>query len=481
MDEIFGFFPPTANPPSKQPMLTLLKQARAYGLGVVLATQNPVDLDYKGLANTGTWLIGRLQTDRDKARVLDGLEGAAQGVGEGFARSEIDRLLSGLGKRVFLMHNVHRGNPVLFQSRWALSFLRGPLTMNQIKLLTGPVSLPPLSVSKPSVFKDTANCNRVDTIDSAPAVADATLSSSIVSRSAPPLGIEEIFLRPRHPGASSIHYRPLIFAQVRLHFVDARSKTDCWQTIQFMHPAVESGEELDWNQADQSMTDLAAFDRQPLAGAQFAEVPDANMRPAHIKTWGKTLTSHIYQEITLDLKTCPKLKLSSKPEEPEGDFKARIAFVLREKRDEEVEKMRKKYSTRLTSLQEQVRKAEIRVGTSKDQYGQQKISTAISFGATLLGALLGRKVVSAGTLGRATTTRRGGARATAKKRDIEEASASLAVLISRHEALEAELETELQRIQGEYDINQVRIETIHIRPRKTDISVTTIGLAWMPK
>jgi hypothetical protein len=480
MDEIFGFFPPTANPPSKPPMLTLLKQARAYGLGVVLATQNPVDLDYKGLANTGTWLIGRLQTDRDKARVLDGLEGAAQGLGEGFTRSEIDSLLSGLGKRVFLMHNVHQGNPVLFQSRWALSFLRGPLTMSQIKLLTGPVAPPPLSDGKPSVFKETANSNRVGTIDSAHAEADATSPSLPASRSALPPGVEEFFLRPRHPSPSSIYYRPLIFAQVRLHFVDARSKTDCWQTVQFMHPAVEYGKEFDWHQADKSMTDLAAFDRQPLAGAQFAEVPNASVRPAHIRTWTKNLVAHIYQEITLELKTCSRLKLISKPEESEGDFRARIAVVLREKRDEEIEKMRKKFAARLTSLQEQVRKAEIRVNKSKDQYGQEKISTAISFGATLLGALLGRKAVSVGTLGRAATTMRGGTRAAAKKRNIEEASESLAVLMRRYEALEAELETGLQRIQEEYDSNQAHIATIHIRPRKADISVTTIGLAWMP-
>ncbi len=474
MDEIFGYFPPTANPPSKQPMLTLLKQARAYGLGVVLATQNPVDLDYKGLANTGTWLIGRLQTDRDKARVLDGLESATQGAGEGFARAEIDRLLSGLGKRVFLMHNVHRGTPVLFQSRWALSFLRGPLTMNQIKLLTGSAAPPPPVVAQPAVFRDTANRNRVDISEPAPAAVAANLSRPML-----PSGVEEIFLRPRQPGAAEIHYSPLIFAEARLHFVNAGAKTDCWQTVQFMHPAVEHSEEFDWNQADQSLTELAAFDRQPLADAQFAAVPDS-VSPASIKVWGKMLATHIYQEITLDLLTCPELKLSSKPEESEGDFKARIAVVLREKRDEDVEKMRKRYATRLTSLQEQVRRAEVRVDKSKDQYGQQKMTTAISFGATLLGALLGRKAVSAGTLGRATTTMRGGARTAAKKRDIDDASESLAVLIGRYEALEAELEGELERIQGEYDIDQARIETIHIRPRKTDISVTTIGLAWMP-
>ena len=138
MDEIAGYFPPTAMPPSKRPMLTLLKQARAFGLGVVLATQNPVDLDYKGLSNCGTWFIGRLQTERDKLRVLDGLEGAAAGAGRGFERAQLDRVLSGLGSRVFLMNNVHEDGPVTFQSRWALSYLRGPLTRDQIRGLMDP-------------------------------------------------------------------------------------------------------------------------------------------------------------------------------------------------------------------------------------------------------------------------------------------------------------------------------------------------------
>jgi hypothetical protein len=135
MDEVFGYFPPVANPPSKLPMLTLLKQARAYGLGVVLATQNPVDLDYKGLSNAGTWLLGRLQTERDKARVLEGLEGASGAAGAHFDRQKMEATLAGLGNRVFLMNNVHEDEPVLFQSRWALSYLRGPLTKVQIQSL----------------------------------------------------------------------------------------------------------------------------------------------------------------------------------------------------------------------------------------------------------------------------------------------------------------------------------------------------------
>src|SRR3954467_12338000 len=132
MDEIAGYFPPVANPPSKAPLLTLLKQARAFGIGIVLATQNTVDLDYKGLSNIGTWFLGRLQTERDKARVLDGLEGASAG---SFDRAAVDRILSALQKRVFLLHNVHDDNLVTFQTRWTLSYLRGPLSKEQVRSL----------------------------------------------------------------------------------------------------------------------------------------------------------------------------------------------------------------------------------------------------------------------------------------------------------------------------------------------------------
>ncbi|MCA9477055.1 MAG: ATP-binding protein, partial [Nitrospira sp.] len=149
MDEVFGFFPPVKNPPSKAPMLTMLKQARAFGLGVVLATQNPVDLDYKGLGNTGTWFIGRLQTERDMARVLDGLEGAAATSAGGFDRKRMEQILSGLGNRIFLLNNVHDDGPEIFETRWALSYLRGPLTRTQIKTLMDPIKTGGLAEASP--------------------------------------------------------------------------------------------------------------------------------------------------------------------------------------------------------------------------------------------------------------------------------------------------------------------------------------------
>lgn len=480
MDEIFGYFPPTANPPSKLPMLTLLKQARAFGLGVVLATQNPVDLDYKGLANTGTWLIGRLQTDRDKARVLDGLESAAQGSGLGFSRAEMDELLSGLGNRVFLLHNVHEPHPVLFQTRWALTYLRGPLTLAQIKTLT-PTTTTDVAAATRAVAGAPAASSPVSSSEAAPPpVSPPPAAAATSSRPAPAPGIDEFFLRTRQGGGAGIRYEPVIYAKARLHFVDAKSKTDCWETAEFMHPAVDRADDLDWRQADMSMSSPADSDRSPLEGAAFSSLPDAATSPANFKLWAKMLESHIYQETTLKLLTCSQTGMTSKAGESEGDFKARIQHALREERDREVEKLRKAYAAKLLRLQDQIRRAEEKVEKEKDQYSHQKMSTAISFGATILGAFLGRGAASVGTMGRAASTMRGAGRASKEKKDIDFANESLSVLQEKHAALQSELDGEIQRIQDSLSADNVEIVVTQVRPRKSDITVTAFGLGWRP-
>src|SRR5262249_17297212 len=139
-DEVFGYLPPhPANPPTKLPLMTLLKQARAFGVGVLLATQNPVDLDYKALSNAGTWFVGKLQTERDKARLVEGLQGVAAERGTLSDKNYLETVISALGNRVFLLHDVHRGQPILFRTRHALSFLRGPMTRDQIEELMRPL------------------------------------------------------------------------------------------------------------------------------------------------------------------------------------------------------------------------------------------------------------------------------------------------------------------------------------------------------
>src|SRR5690606_20202850 len=209
MDEVFGYFPPTANPPSKGPMLTLLKQARAYGLGCVLATQNPVDLDYKGLSNAGTWFLGRLQTERDKARVLEGLEGASAAQGSRFDRGRMEAILAGLGSRVFLMNNVHDDEPVVFQSRWALSYLRGPLTRAQIEVLMRDRQATSTTPGVTTVAKDAPSAG------GRPVLAPE---------------IPQIFLRPRKARASddALLYRPALLGNAKIHFSNSTHGIDHW-------------------------------------------------------------------------------------------------------------------------------------------------------------------------------------------------------------------------------------------------------------
>ena len=136
IDEMFGYFPPyPKNPPTKEPLLRLLKQARAFGIGMILATQNPGDLDYKGLSNAGTWFIGRLQTPNDRKKVMNGLESMAT-ADNGLNVNQVEDLISEVEPRVFLMHNIHNdGGPIMLHTRWAMSFLRGPLTRQQVRWL----------------------------------------------------------------------------------------------------------------------------------------------------------------------------------------------------------------------------------------------------------------------------------------------------------------------------------------------------------
>ncbi len=497
MDEIFGYFPPTANPPSKTPMLTLLKQARAYGFGVLLSTQNPVDLDYKGLANAGTWWIGRLQTERDKMRVLEGLEGAASAAGAGFDRGEMEKTLAGLGSRVFLMRNVHDDAPVIFSTRWVMSYMRGPMTLPQIRQA--------MSMSKPAgAPQDRAGArpdgaNRAGTVSAEqpaaatasahatvstppPASANAPLSAPSVEsgtvRPVLPPGIEEYFLRPANPSADIV-YRAGVAGSGRLHFVDAKAGVDTWVTRSFLAPLGEDGF-ADWEAASVLADPQTSFERNPGAGAAFSAVPSSALRKQSAGQWGKTLASHMYQNVALDLFACPELKLISSPGETEGDFTARLSQALRERRDAEVEKLKAKYASRLQTLTDRLRRAQERVEREKSQATQQKFSAALGAGATLLGALMGRRVISAGTVDRASTTMRRAGRIGKEQADVRRAGESLEELKLRLAELERQFEGEVEALRGRFDPAAVGVEKRHVRPRKSDIAIGTIGLCWTP-
>ncbi len=467
MDEIFGYFPPTANPPSKPPMLTLLKQARAYGLGIVLATQNPVDLDYKGLANTGTWLLGRLQTERDKNRVLEGLEGVLSD-GGGFDRAAMDRLLSGLGKRVFLMRNVHDDAPVVMQTRWALSYLRGPMTLAQIRSLSaarpGPDSPAPAAAPAP-----------------APGAVPAEAEAPPAERPVAPPAVAQFFRPPARPAPAGgpILYRPAVAGWARLHFVHAKSKTDCWRHVGVLAPP-PPGAELDWAAGERVDGLRDALEKDAREPARYASLPDGLARPRNWTRWEKEFRGHLYERVTLDLWLCPALPLMSEPGEEEGAFRVRAGQAVRERRDGEIEELRAKYGARLATLQDRIRRAEQKIEKEKGQVGQQMMQTAIAFGATLLGALVGRRGMSRGTVSRAATTMRSAGRIAREKGDVAHAEESLEALRDRRKAMERDTEEETERIRAAWQGVETGLEPLRIRPRKSDISVGGVALVWTP-
>ena len=349
MDEIFGYFPPTANPPSKVPMLTLLKQARGFGLGVVLATQNPVDLDYKGLSNAGTWFLGRLQTQRDKDRVLEGLEGASTAAGHAFDRRKMDEVLSGLGSRVFVMNNVHDDQPVLFQTRWTLSYLRGPLTREQIQSLMAPRKQaankekspdpgapPEVGVQGPSLPSERSVAPRLAKGDVRPVV---------------PPDVPEFFVprRASSRAGESLLYRPALLGVARLHYAEKKAGVDYWETLALVRRVDEEMPTEPWDESEPFDTGIPELDKSPEAGGRFGSLAGELARAKNYASWTKSLKGYLYRERTLRVWNCPVLKEWSRPSESEREFRLRLVQASREGRDQSFGKAASQVQTQVGS------------------------------------------------------------------------------------------------------------------------------------
>jgi hypothetical protein len=464
MDEIFGYFPPVMNPPSKAPLLTLLKQARAFGLGVVLSTQNPVDLDYKGLSNTGTWFIGRLQTERDKQRVLAGLEGAAAGTG--FERGRMEEVIAGLGERVFLLHNVHENEPVTFQTRWVMSYLRGPMTREQIKILTAErkdeiVTVPGKS-PLPATEAPAKTAGRFDSIASPPQG---------------PSGIETFYLAASGAGQGLVYY-PSVVGRMDVHFYNARYKVDSMETLAFLSELDDGPVALDWDNAVEFDPDT--LDTTPLSGAAYAALPATAKKPTVYRKWNKDLLRWVRQNRPLVLFRSKRFGMTSQLGESEGEFRGRLGQAVREKRDLEVEKLRKKYSSRFTTLKDRLMRAQQAVDREAEQAKSKKVQTAISFGTAILGAFLGRKTVSVGSASRVGTAMRSASQMQKEKMDVARARERAAAIETQLAELEMRMQEEIEKIEFSFDPEFEELEEISIKPKNTDITLEVFGLAWIP-
>ena len=448
MDEVFGFLPPVSEPPSKRPLLTLLKQARAYGFGLVLATQNPVDLDYKALSNCGTWFLGRLQTERDVARVVDGLEGASAAAGSALNRGEIERLLAGLRSRVFLLHNAHEESDVLFQTRWAMSYLRGPLTRKQIKLLS-----------------PAADPDAPDAVPNAGSTQGATAAKG--ARPVVAAGIDEAFLSDA-PGV----YRPHLLASVSLHYSLAAHGLDEWEEHLMLAPLER---DAPWESAELVSPEALEIDHDAPEEAQFVTPPSGSVGKARFRSYVKQIKSYLYQSRPKTLWRNKALKLESKPGESKAEFSARLQLARRERRDAAAERLREQFARKVKSMQDRIGRAEDKVDREQSQYDQQKLQTGISMGATVLGAIFGSR-----GMGRATTAARGAGRVAREREDVQRAEEDLRKLQDALRELEIEAEEEVRALDAELERETPELEEVIVRPKKADIQVTDLRLAWKP-
>jgi hypothetical protein len=463
MDEVFGYFPPGAMPPSKTPLLTLMKQARAFGLGVVLATQNPVDLDYKGLGNAGTWFIGRLQTERDKARVIEGLLGS--NAAGGLDKAQLEAAMSSLPQRTFLMRNVHDDAPVMLRTRWALSYLRGPLTTAEISRLNAA-----------QATSSNAAVTAATTTVAAPSAPTPRAPAPVAAqRPIVPAGVPEKFMAAA--GNQGVEYEPHVGARVRAHFVDARAGVDAWESWYYLAPLTARGPA--WDDAEVSSTDAIQLLDAPAANATFAEVPASALAAKAFAQHGKSLADHIYRTCSLSVMRCPELKLTSVPGGSESEFRAQIAQALREKRDAAVDALRAKYGAKLNTLADRARRAEQKLTREKAQASQQTMSSALSVGGSLLGALFGGGRRSS-MITKASSAARSVGRIGKERTDISHAEADLEALQQQHAALEAQLADEVAALEARFDASAIPVESAAIRARKSDTEVTDVALVWRP-
>ncbi|MBK7644036.1 MAG: DUF87 domain-containing protein [Planctomycetes bacterium] len=473
MDEIFGFFPPVANPPSKQPLLSLLKQARAYGLGVVLATQNPVDLDYKGLSNCGTWFLGRLQTERDKQRVLEGLEGAAAQAGSGFDRARMEETLAGLGKRVFLMNNVHDSQPVVFETRWTLSYLAGPMARNQIKLLMDPRRGAPNA---------TAPAPTATAAAAAPERNRVASPAAAAGRPALPPEVTQRFLPTRVAPApnAKLVYLPALFASTSVWFQDAKLELSSEQKADVILELEPAAVALDWNQASRAGVIAEDLELEPRPDAEFGELPAAASKPKSYDAWSKALVETLFRGLELSLWKSPSLELVSRADEDERAFRIRLQQAAREERDRAAEKLRSKYAPKRAVLDERLRRAEQQLEKERAEASEAKVSSFLSIGASLLGAFTGRKTLSAAKVSRVATGARAVGRSAKQGADVGRAEENIAALGRQLDELEQAFRDELTGLEHVYDPLRESLERLRVRPKKTNIAVRTLVLAWMP-
>lgn len=457
MDELFGYLPPTANPPSKQPFLTLLKQARAYGLGLILSTQNPVDLDYKALSNAGTWFIGRLQTQRDKERLLAGLEGLSSS--EPFDRRKTEQLIAGLGQRIFYLHSVHDSQPLIFSTRWVLSYLAGPLTRDQI------ASLP-----KPTMSSKHSDVQQIEK----PSVTTSSAPQPMLSNQIP-----QVFL-PSTSTNANIVYQPYALGVVEVFYQSAKHKVATTKSYTFLSQFHDGIVSVDWSDAQLIEVQLKDLKKVGQSGAKLAPYPSVAADIRNYETWKKQLNQYVRTSVGLTLLYSSKLKLVSTAEENEREFRIRLQHEAHEQRDQALDDLKKKYAARVNTLEDRLRRAQQAVEKQSTLANQKKMDAMVSTGTAIFSALFGSKKISTTSISRVGSAMKSSSKALKSGQGIEQAQETLRSVESQLEALRLELENQSDQIFDRFNVSDEVFEKIDIRATSTNISIPLCALAWVP-
>ena len=504
MDEIFGYLPPTHNPSSKQPLLRMLKQARAFGLGLLLATQNPVDVDYKALSNAGTWFIGKLQTEQDKNRLLDGLESAMGGV----SRGEFDKLISTLGKRVFVLHNIHAQKPQLFQTRWTMNFLAGPLTRTQIpdlnKLVNADTALPPSGTiqakpkpasvsqtvsstdeeSSPS-FMATPTINRKSqTINQKPETAGSQTKPSL------PAGIKEYFLpqnyslpeaykaaqktMPAEAMIEGVVYRPTLVASAQVRVIDRKLGVESDLLRAALVDTLEKRGSVRWDDYNFSGHVLENTDATPVPSARFGSV-DVPLNDSKLMTaLQKDFADWVLRTSSVKARANTALKVFAGPDVSKAEFMRACATAASDARDKELAKQTTSIDRQIKTLEDKLAREERELQMDQNELAGRKReenSNLLEIGASVLGVGRRKSVTSQFAKNRLTSK---------AKADVEESIDAIAQYKQQITDLQKQREETVAQVNSKWGDVVNDITEVTVNPKKTDIFVKLFGVAWMP-
>ncbi len=461
-DELFGYLPPhPANPPSKLPLLRLLKQARAFGLGVMLATQNPVDLDYKGLANIGTWFIGKLQTERDKARLLEGL----QALDAPLPPETLDRMISSLGPRQFLMHNVHRTGPTTFRTRWALSYLAGPLTRDQLRRLRP--TLPPSGSAATHTEAPLAHETGGPVIATSPVTNAPRVRASVVSV---PASIPQYVIKP-----VGERFRPALFAQVVVRYSHARANLSFDRRVAYAVPVSGLEPSPAWDAHAIQPVALGTLARALPERAVIDGDPGALADARKLTGWQKDLVALLYRNADLLLHQNPSLKLFAKPGESYAEFRARCQAAAETRRAEALRKTQVRYDRQLDALESKLYaerrersedEAELRSREGESRW------TDLENVLGLVGLLRQPQRMITTSLSRRRLKQQ-------TQADLSESAEQIALLESRIGALKTEARAAFQAVIDEWARAAADLHELRVTPRRADILVEALGVGWI--